>query len=111
MRNLTSPPGYSPLKRGIFININHMKAFLTMVKFSILSLLFIFCSGNEADDAVPEVDDTYKVVSAFPKLTFLRPVDLQQPNDGTNRIFVVEQAGVISVFPNDETTSAKATFL
>jgi len=88
-----------------------MKTFLTMVKFSILSLLFIFCSGNEADDAVPEVDETYKVVSAFPKLTFLRPIDLQQPNDGTNRIFVVEQAGVISVFPQDEATTAKTTFL
>jgi glucose/arabinose dehydrogenase len=29
------------------------------------------------------------------------PVDLQQPNDGTGRFFVVEQAGRIRVFQND----------
>lgn len=88
-----------------------MKTLLTMVKISALSLLFAFCSGTDADDTVPIVDETYKVVSAFPKLTFMRPVDLQQPNDGTNRIFVVEQAGVISVFPQDEAATAKTTFL
>jgi glucose/arabinose dehydrogenase len=44
-------------------------------------------------------------------LSFTRPVDLQHAGDNSNRLFVVEQAGVISVFPNDKSTSAKTTFL
>jgi hypothetical protein len=41
------------------------------------------------------------LVEAFQNLTFTRPVFLTHSNDGTNRIFVVEQRGVIKVFPND----------
>jgi glucose/arabinose dehydrogenase len=48
---------------------------------------------------------------AFPNLSFVRPVDLQQPADGTNRLFVVEQRGVISVFERDTNVSTKNTFL
>ncbi len=49
--------------------------------------------------------------NAFPNLTFQRPVDFQIPGDGSNRVFVVEQAGVIQVFPNDPATSASGVFL
>ncbi len=49
---------------------------------------------------------------AFPNLTsFNRPVDLQHAGDGSNRIFVVEQAGVISVFDNNKTVSTTIVFL
>jgi glucose/arabinose dehydrogenase len=48
---------------------------------------------------------------AFPNLSFTRPVDLQHAGDNTNRVFVVEQRGVIYVFNNDSTTAAKTTFL
>ncbi|MFW9806964.1 MAG: hypothetical protein ACFFFK_09575, partial [Candidatus Thorarchaeota archaeon] len=37
---------------------------------------------------------------AFPNLSFVRPVDLQNANDGTNRLFVVEKPGLIRVFNN-----------
>ncbi len=75
--------------------------------------LFAFCSDTTREDATaPESDPVnYKTVVAFPRLSFTRPVDLQHPPDATNRIFVVEQAGVISVFPNDANTSSKNTFL
>jgi glucose/arabinose dehydrogenase len=48
------------------------------------------------------------VVEAFPHLTFKRPTDLQSPRDGSNRLFLVEQDGIIRVFNNrpDEKTSA-----
>ncbi|MBR9978903.1 MAG: glucose sorbosone dehydrogenase, partial [Bacteroidetes bacterium] len=36
--------------------------------------------------------------NAFPNLSFNRPVDLQHAGDGSDRIFVVEQAGRIFVF-------------
>lgn len=48
---------------------------------------------------------------AFPNLSFTRPVDLQHPGDGTNRLFVVEQRGVISVFQNDSSVTQKKIFL
>jgi glucose/arabinose dehydrogenase len=47
----------------------------------------------------------------FPKLSFTRPVDLQHANDNSNRLFVVEQEGIISVFKNEAATSSKSTFL
>ncbi len=48
---------------------------------------------------------------AFSNLSFARPVDLQHPGDGTDRIFVVEQAGVIKVFENNASATTAATFL
>ena len=50
-------------------------------------------------------------MEAFPKLSFTRPVDFQHAVDGTNRVFVLEQGGTISVFSNAETTEVKFTFL
>lgn len=48
---------------------------------------------------------------AFPSLTFVRPLDLQAPHDGTNRMFVVEQAGKVFVFPNDPAVPSAKVFL
>ncbi|MGB5286991.1 MAG: PQQ-dependent sugar dehydrogenase [Ignavibacteriaceae bacterium] len=48
---------------------------------------------------------------AFPNLTFKFPVDIQSPNDGTNRIFVLSQPGVIYVFDNNSDTKEKKIFL
>ena len=50
----------------------------------------------------------YEVIKAFPNLTFENPVDLQAPGDGSNRIFIVEQTGIIKSFQNNpEITSSK----
>ena len=48
---------------------------------------------------------------AFPSLEFTRPTNLIQPEDGTDRIFVTEQAGRILVFPNDQKITQVAEFL
>ncbi len=53
----------------------------------------------------------YKKVLAFPKLSFSDPVDFTHANDGTNRLFVVEQKGIIQVFENDAATDKKSVFL
>lgn len=50
-------------------------------------------------------------VNAFPGLTFSLPLFLTHSGDGTNRIFVVQQRGLIKVFPNDSLTSSSQTFL
>lgn len=72
------------------------------------------CSGTDkpsgSDTEEPD-ETTYTIVEAFPNLTFTRPVDIQHPGDGTNRLFVVEQSGIISFFQNDSTADQKTTFL
>ncbi|MDR8390651.1 PQQ-dependent sugar dehydrogenase [Aliifodinibius sp. S!AR15-10] len=80
----------------------------------LLIIFFIACA--ESDESTgPDGDNgqngSYQVVEAFPELSFARPVDLQHPGDGSNRLFVVEQRGVISVFENDASVSSKTTFL
>jgi len=52
-------------------------------------------------------------VEAFPNIGFNFPVELQNANDGTNRLFVVEQPGRIKVFPNNPsvTSGQVSTFL
>lgn len=54
---------------------------------------------------------TYKLAEAFPRLTFDMPVELTSPEDGTNRIFVVEQKGVIQVFQNAPGVQKSTVFL
>ncbi len=78
----------------------------------ILLIPFFFYGCDATDDPPPPPDDNGEaLVEAFPELSFDRPVDLQHAGDGTDRIFVVEQRGVISVFPNDPEASDKTEFL
>ncbi|MEZ5509711.1 MAG: PQQ-dependent sugar dehydrogenase [Gammaproteobacteria bacterium] len=50
--------------------------------------------------------------NAFPNLpSFTQPVFLTHSGDGTDRLFVVEQPGVIKVFDNDPAASAVSVFL
>jgi glucose/arabinose dehydrogenase len=73
-------------------------------------LLGVFCLAFQPDEAtLPPV--SYQTANAFPALSFHRPVDLQHANDNSGRLFVVEQAGLISVFQNDKTVKSKKTFL
>jgi glucose/arabinose dehydrogenase len=48
---------------------------------------------------------------AFPNLSFQRPVDLQHPGDGTDRLFVVEQAGLIYALDLSASEPAAEVFL
>lgn len=58
-----------------------------------------------------ETKGQFQLESAFPHLRFTRPVDLQHPGDGTDRVFVVEQPGVIKVFENTAAVSTAKVFL
>lgn len=59
----------------------------------------------------PALSQPLQLVNAFPNLTFTQPVFLTHAGDGTNRIFVVQQNGLIRVFPNDSTVTSTSTFL
>ena len=65
-------------------------------------LLLIFYSSLIAN---------YNIENAFPNLSFEDPVGIYTPNDGTNRLFVVEQEGRIKVFDNDPNVSSWDMFL
>jgi len=47
----------------------------------------------------------------FPNLRIASPVQPTHSNDGTNRVFVVTQSGVIHVFPNDARVTSAKVFL
>ncbi len=52
-----------------------------------------------------------RIEDAFPSLQFVNPVDLQHAPDGSNRLFVVEQAGIIKVIENSPATTTAKVFL
>jgi uncharacterized repeat protein (TIGR03806 family) len=52
-----------------------------------------------------------QIVRAFPALRFTRPLFACTSPDGSRRLFVVEQDGVIQVFPDQDATSAAKPFL
>lgn len=52
-----------------------------------------------------------EVERAFPSLRIPSPVQPTHAGDGTNRVFVVTQAGMIHVFPNDAGASSATVFL
>jgi glucose/arabinose dehydrogenase len=67
----------------------------------ILIMLFASVAGlREAPAQTPTP------VNAFPNLTFNNPVLVTSPPDGTNRIFVVQQGGIVRIFPNDSAATA-----
>lgn len=53
----------------------------------------------------------YGIEDSFPNLTFSNPVGIYSANDGTNRLFVVQQNGLIVVFNNSKSTPQTLTFL
>lgn len=57
------------------------------------------------------LEGNYDVGVAFPNLQFLTPVGLYSANDGTDRLFVVEQQGIIYVFENTPSVSSRDVFL
>jgi glucose/arabinose dehydrogenase len=58
-----------------------------------------------------ETQHQYSVKVAFPNVQFKDPVGIYAAGDQSNRLFVVEQAGVIKVFENNESTKSASVFL
>ncbi|WP_339712026.1 PQQ-dependent sugar dehydrogenase [Cyclobacterium amurskyense] len=79
--------------------------------FLVVALLISTACTTEPQEKTAEPEGALTIVEAFPELSFTRPVDFQHAGDKSNKLFVVEQRGVISVFENKEKTTAKAAFL
>jgi glucose/arabinose dehydrogenase len=82
-----------------FLYLAEMK--ITIAKYSLV--IFIITSNF--------VFAQLTLQNAFSNLSFKNPVFLTHSGDNTNRIFVIEQAGSIKVFPNSQPTSNAKTFL
>lgn len=85
-------------------------------KFLILTICFPglaciqSCTQSKGNSILIQ-DAGYTVKVAFTKLSFTRPVDLQHSQGNPDRLYVVEQEGIISVFKNESSVSSKKTFL
>lgn len=91
-----------------------MKKLVLPVLFITFISLFAYSSCKESvtnGNDPSSINKKYKFTPAYPSLSFTRPVDFQSAGDGTNRIFVVEQRGVISVFKDDPAAQDKKVFL
>ncbi|MFW9991568.1 MAG: PQQ-dependent sugar dehydrogenase [Candidatus Odinarchaeota archaeon] len=77
----------------------------------ITSTIFLANSGGNRSFSSLNRDLDVHLVIVFPDLSFERPVDLQHSGDETNRLFVVEQAGIIRVFDNNLNVSSSTVFL
>ena len=64
-----------------------------------------------AREAVADTPLAVSTERAFPNLEFKRPIVVTHAGDGSNRVFVAEQEGIIKVFSNDQETEAATVFL
>jgi len=76
-----------------------------MIRSLLLTLCLLAWIGVEPSPAQVEL------TNAFPALSFTRPVFLTHAGDGSNRVFVVQQDGLIKVFPNDPLVTTPDIFL
>lgn len=58
-----------------------------------------------------QAEPEYGVEVAFPSLSFNQPVGIHHAGDGTDRLFVIEQRGVIHVFENSRDVDTASVFL
>ncbi|MEJ7591059.1 MAG: PQQ-dependent sugar dehydrogenase [Planctomycetaceae bacterium] len=89
-----------------------MRRVLAKLIFGIL--LQATCLQGPAVIAGEPVADTPLAVSterAFPNLEFKRPIVVTHAGDGSDRVFVAEQEGIIKVFKNDQEAEEATVFL
>jgi glucose/arabinose dehydrogenase len=80
---------------------------------AVITCMLALTAGNLAFDQSSRKTeaDKYKLVEAFPSLTFDAPVELTGAGDNSKRIFVVEQQGKIRVFQNSPKVKGSTVFL
>jgi glucose/arabinose dehydrogenase len=96
-----------------------MKRRSAQIRAFALVLLISACGRNGEDGTAtstptPIPSATLPVLQAelaFPILSFSNPVLITNAKDGTDRLFVVELAGRILVFPNDDNVTDASVFL
>lgn len=77
----------------------------------VFHFLLPFLTPHIAGSLVTDANYRFSVELAFPNLLFSNPVGIYHAGDGTDRLFVVEQQGVIYVFQNLQDVTVKNVFL
>ncbi len=90
--------------------MNRRIFFASLISFPLLTTAFA-CLPGLIPSVMDQTQGGYGVEVAFPQLTFTQPVGIYGAVDGTNRLFVVDQPGVIWVFENSQNVSAPLVFL
>jgi glucose/arabinose dehydrogenase len=81
--------------------------FSSVIAILLLWPVFPACKRASNDESPGSIE----LETAFPALSFVRPLALVSPSDSSHRLFVVEQAGRIYVFPNDNKVKKAKLFL
>lgn len=78
-----------------------------------LALISVVLSSGPALAAEKVRDGALNVgvERAFPNMVFNRPIVVTHAGDGSNRVFVAEQEGIIQVIPNDQDVEESNVFL
>lgn len=88
---------------------------ITFLSFFIITILLLTVDTRPKEVSISSAlelkDIEFKVTQAFPNLTFANPVGLYHAGDEGNRLFVVEQEGIIYSFNNSPTVSSADIFL
>ncbi len=89
------------------------KLIATGIVFALISVIGIILVLRDKTSSFMVTDLTYRydIEVAFPNLMFDKPVGIYNAGDGRNRLFVVEQEGVIRVFENSKNTTSSNVFL
>lgn len=87
-----------------------MKAF-SVILLGLLSAQLTACSNPDDKQSTKKTSSQITLVNAFPNLSFENIVGLEDPRDGTNRLFAVSQNGIIHTFENNPEASASMMFL
>jgi quinoprotein glucose dehydrogenase len=77
----------------------------------LFSLLIVLAVGATAHAQVTETQLPIEPYKAFPKLKFNRPIIVDHAGDGSGRLFVASQLGVVHVFPKDAGAETTQIFM
>lgn len=60
-------------------------------------------------DKLKDMEDSFTVTDAFPGISFERPLEFQNADDGSGRVFIVEQGGRIFIIDSTAGSTADGT--
>ena len=90
---------------------------IVFLLFGFAMLLIVSCSdkdelalGTNPNAPIDSVG-VLTTINAFSNLSFSNPLDLQSPDDESNRIFVAEKDGIIKSFSSESEVGEVSTFL
>jgi glucose/arabinose dehydrogenase len=89
-----------------------VQQYLLSTVIGILGLSVAWSSTSaQAGESTADIPLAVSTERAFPNLEFNRPIVVTHAGDGSNRVFVAEQEGIIKVFKNDQEVEEATTFL